>query len=60
MASIVFAILSEVENRPEVPGPILDVVADQDTTVMIQVRDATVTMSINGEPGKDSAYVAVN
>jgi len=60
MMSIVFAILSEVVKQAGVPGPILDVVPDQDITTMVQVRDGTVTVSIKGEPGKDSAYVAVN
>lgn len=61
MMAIVFAILDEAEKRSEeIPGPILDVVADQDITATVQIRDNAITFSISGKPGKDSAYVAVH
>jgi hypothetical protein len=61
LAAILFAVLTEAEKRiEEVPGSILDVTADQDITAIVQVRDAAITMSISGAPGKDSAYAAMN
>jgi hypothetical protein len=61
MMAIIFAILDEAEKRIEnIPGPVLDVVADQDVTAAITVRDNKVMMQLSGEPGKDSAFVAIN
>jgi hypothetical protein len=61
MMTIIFAILEEAGKHPEnLPGPVLDVAADQDISAVITVRDNHVTMRISGKPGNDNTYVALN
>ena len=56
MMAIVFAIVDYA--AAEVPGPILDVVAEQDITAAIIIRDETVEIAIEGAPSATDAGTA--
>jgi hypothetical protein len=58
MMAIIFAILDYAERQAEAPGPILDVVAKQDITVAIIIRDETVEIAIEGAPSATDAGTA--
>ncbi len=51
MMAIVYAVLDFAAKQNAAPGPILDVVADQDITATIRVRDNTAEIEIEGRPG---------
>jgi hypothetical protein len=58
MMAITWAVLEGVKQHA--PGPILDVVAQQDITATLFVREEEYTVRIEGRPGQDAEMVAVH
>jgi hypothetical protein len=44
----------------DLPGPILDVIADQETTIVLRVRDEGMEVTIYKVPSEDSAVAPVH